>query len=109
MFFYDKSAGSLHYSSSWIDYFVFTVQADEGPVKESGQPETHGAAGEEQKHPTDGGGQEERGQSERKLPADKGTVKAEKENLKIKNTAEVSFLFLGPTPNTASYHNNTWR
>lgn len=48
------------------------VQADEGPVEEGGQPETQGAAGEEQERPVDGGCQEERGQSERKFPADKG-------------------------------------
>lgn len=40
------------------------VQADEGPVEEGGKPETQGAAGEEQERPADGGGQEERGQSE---------------------------------------------
>lgn len=47
-------------------------QADEGPVKEGGQPETQGAAGEEQERPADGGRQKERGQSQREFPADKG-------------------------------------
>lgn len=49
------------------------MQTDEGPVKEGGQPEAQGAAGKEQECPADGGGQEERGQPERKLAADKGT------------------------------------
>lgn len=46
------------------------LQANEGPVKESGQPEAQRAAGEEPKHSADGGGQEERGQPERNFPAD---------------------------------------
>ena len=50
------------------------VQADEGAVKEGGQHETQGAAGEEQERPADGRRQEERGQPERELPADKGTA-----------------------------------
>lgn len=49
-----------------------SIQTDEGPVKEGGQPEAQGAAGKEQECPDDGRGQEERGQSERKLAADKG-------------------------------------
>lgn len=46
------------------------LQANEGPVKESGQPEAQRAAGKEPKHSADGGGQEARGQSERNFPAD---------------------------------------
>ena len=59
---------------TWTMYSVCVcVQADEGPVEEGGQPETQGAAGEEQERPAGGGRQEERGQSERELAADKGT------------------------------------
>lgn len=46
------------------------MQTNEGPVKESGQHEAQGAAGKKQKHAINGGGQDERGQSQRKLPAD---------------------------------------
>lgn len=49
-----------------------SLQAGERTVEENGQPEAQGAAGEEQERPADGGRQEERGQSERKFPADKG-------------------------------------
>lgn len=48
------------------------VQTGERTVKENGKPEAQGANREEQKCPADGGCQEERGQSERKFPADKG-------------------------------------
>lgn len=52
--------------------WCLSLQAGERTVKENGQPEAQGAAGEEQERPADGGRQEERGQSERKFPADKG-------------------------------------
>lgn len=49
-----------------------SLQADEGPDEEDGQPEAQGAAGEEQERPADGGRQEARGQPQRELPADQG-------------------------------------
>lgn len=45
-------------------YLSLYVQAGERTVKENGQPEAQGAAGEEQECPAHGGCQEERGQSE---------------------------------------------
>lgn len=48
------------------------LQADEGPVEEGGISEAQGAGGEEQERSTHGGGQKERGQHVRELPASQG-------------------------------------
>lgn len=44
-----------------LNDFIVSLQADERPNKESGQPEAQGAGGEEQERPAYGGGSEERG------------------------------------------------
>lgn len=68
------------YSNIYYTYYMYSVscassgdtQADEGPVKEGGLTEAQGAGGEEQECSTDGGGQEEGGQSVWELPAGEG-------------------------------------